>query len=63
MDLKPLTPKEGVEALFVTLYTLTPKEGVSTLLFLTPKEGARVLTPKEGVRRALTLKERVRVLV
>jgi len=51
MDLKPLTPKEGVGALFTTLYALTPKEEVSTLLFLTLKEGVRVaLTPKEGVR-------------
>ena len=41
MDLKPLTPKEGVGALFTTLYALTPKEGVRAAL--TPKEGVRVL--------------------
>ena len=64
MDLKPLTPKKGVGALFTTLYALTPKEGASILLFLTLKEGARAaLTPKEGVRVALTPKEGVRVLV
>ena len=58
-----MTPKERVKALFVTLYTLTPKEGASTPLFLTPKEGVRVLTLKEGVGRALTPKEGVRALV
>ena len=70
MDLKPLTLKEGValkervlRALFTTLYVLTPKEGARAL---TPKEGASTLlflTPKEGARAALTPKEGVRALV
>jgi len=63
IDLKPLTPKEGVGALFTTLYVLTPKEGARAL---TPKEGVSILlflTLKEGVRTALTPKEGVRALV